>query len=78
MCDFGKDEWNSILGGGLGGGLDGGVIEIKKDMWGYVEWENESSEVGLVSIDLDWKYAVSVIDGNRRIKYIKELRELRN
>lgn len=47
-------------------------------MWGYVEWENESSEVSLASIDLDWKYAVSVIDGNGRIKYIKELRELRN
>ena len=49
-----------------------GAIEIKNDIRGYAEWENETCEVGLWAIDLDWTCIVCDVTGHGRIKNIDE------
>ena len=53
--------------GGESGGFDGGVNKAKEDTWGDEDWENESCEVGLQTIDLDWEDTVWTLAGVGRV-----------
>ena len=49
-----------------------GVNESEEDIWGDEHWANKTCEVGLWTIDLDWKGTMRTVSGDGRITDVGE------
>ena len=56
-------EYKGKCDRGKSGGFDGGGNKAEEDTWGDEDWENESCEVGLQTIDLAWEDTVWTVAG---------------